>query len=322
MTTAQHRNRLPQLAGGTFLTDGGLETELVFHDGVDLPAFASFPLATEPGGRERLARYYEDYLETARRLDAGFVLEAPTWRANPDWGATVGFDRAALVAANHAAIDLLVGLRERMALARPVVISGCIGPRGDGYRVDTTMTAAEAEAYHAFQIGVLAETAADLVSAYTMTYVDEAVGIAAAAAFAGIPAVISFTVETDGRLASGLTLGEAIEATDDATGAYPAYYMVNCAHPLHLDDALQPDAAWATRIGGYRPNASARSHAELDEATELDEGDPADLAERVVGLRSAFPNLSVVGGCCGTDHRHVDAIARAWCGQPMLSAGR
>ena len=194
----------------------------------------------------------------------------------------------------------------------PIVISGCIGPQDDGYSPETKLSAAEAQDYHSTQIGTFADTSADMVSATTMTYAHEATGIARAAREAGLPAAISFTLETDGRLPSGQELGEAIEQVDAETDSSPAYYMINCAHPTHFEDALEGGAAWAQRIRGLRANASTKSHAELDEAEELDEGDPDDLGPRYAALRDRLPNLNVLGGCCGTDHRHVCAVRDAW----------
>ena len=191
-----------------------------------------------------------------------------------------------------------------------VVVSGCVGPRGDAYRVDHAMSAGEAEAYHGPQVETFAGTSVDLVSALTLAYANEAIGIVRAAGRSGLPVVISFTVETDGRLPSGQTLGEAIEQVDAETAGGAAYFMVNCAHPTHFAHVLEP-APWLERMRGVRANASKLSHAELDEAEELDAGDPAELASDYVELRSLLPNLNVVGGCCGTDHRHVDAICAA-----------
>ena len=174
------------------------------------------------------------------------------------------------------------------------------------------MSADEPTRYHSTQIETFADTAADMVSAITMTYADEAIGVASAAAAAGMPVAIHFTVETDGRLPSSESLGDAIAAVVNATDDAPAYFGINCAHPTHFEDALETIGEWRERLRSLRANASARSHAELDEATELDDGDPADLAARYAGLRALLPNLNVVGGCCGTDHRHVGAICDAW----------
>ena len=307
-----NRRRLPQLDGGVFVTDGGIETTLIFHQGLELPAFAAFPLLDDDEGTEQLRRYYAPYVKLARERSVGLVLESPTWRANPDWARELGYSLEHLDALNRKAIELMLELRAEYAGEQPIVISGCIGPQGDGYAPDSMLTPDEAEAYHSVQIRTFADTAADLVTAITMTYAEEGIGVARAAEAAGIPSVISFTVETDGRLPSGQALSGAIQQVDDATGGAPAYYMINCAHPTHFESVLEPSAAWAERIGGLRANASTKSHAELDEAEELDEGDPADLAERHAALRARLPRVSVIGGCCGTDHRHVGAICDAW----------
>lgn len=300
---------LPQLER-FFLTDAGLETDILFNKGIDLPLFSSVTLLTSDEGLDVLEAYYRDFLDLAWRKGTGLILESATWRASPDWAEPLGFSLAELDALNGAAIDLLTGLRAEYADV-PVVISGCLGPRGDGYDPGTVMRAEEAQAYHAHQAGVLAAAGAEMLAAITMTNVPEAVGVANAARALGLPVAISFTVETDGRLPTGDALGAAVAAVDAATGGYPAYYMINCAHPTHFDAVLDDGAAWTARIGGVRANASCLSHAELDVMTELDIGDPADLAARHRALLDRFPQIKVVGGCCGTDLRHVTAIAEA-----------
>ena len=304
-----YRDRLPQLDGDLFLTDSGLETVLIFLEGVELPLFAAFVLLDTDDGRERLRRYYRRHMAIAAEAGLGFVGESATWRANPDWAIQLGYDSAALDRLNRESIQLLAALREEFE--PPFVVSGCVGPRGDGYSPETLMTPDEAERYHAEQIATFASTEADMVTAITMTHTGEAIGVARAAAAAGLPVVISFTVETDGRLPSGETLAEAVAAVDAATDAGPAYYMVNCAHPSHFEDVLAVDEAWVQRIRGVRANASRRSHAELDEAEDLDDGDPDELGAEYARLRAAHPQLSVLGGCCGTDERHVAAICLA-----------
>ena len=296
-----------------FVTDGGLETELVFHDGIDLPCFAAFPLLADPNTRARLARYYNGYLDIARTHSAGFVMETPTWRANPDWAEQLGYSAARLDDANRAAIALAEEIRATGAAdGIPTVVSGCIGPRGDGYDSDSAMTAEEAEDYHRVQIGTFADTSADQVTAITMTNAAEAVGIVKAAAAAGIPSAISFTVETDGRLPTGQSLHDAVDQVDAMTDSAAAYFMVNCAHPTHFMPALAHEGAWRQRIVGLRANSSRRSHAELDDATELDEGDPRELGTLHAALQDRVPAVRVLGGCCGTDARHVAAIVSAW----------
>lgn len=301
---------LPQLTADLFLTDGGLETTLIFQDGVDLPDFAAFPLVDSASGRACLAHYYEPYLDLAQRLGVGILLDTPTWRANLDWGARLGYDPVRLAAVNRQAVELV----DALVAARPgvtAVTNGVIGPRGDGYAVGATMSPSEAAAYHGLQARAFAQAGAPMITATTMTYADEAAGIARAATAVGLPVVISFTVETDGRLPSGQHIGDAITAVDDATGGAPAYYMINCAHPTHVGPALDAGAPWLARVKALRANASRMSHAELDVATELDRGDVAELARLHVELRAALPDLRVVGGCCGTDHEHVGAIATA-----------
>jgi homocysteine S-methyltransferase len=315
----KYRNALPQLSGGEFLSDGGMETTLIFHEGHDLPHFASFTLLATPEGRAALARYYERYLEIARGRGVGFVLDTATWRANPDWAEKLGYGREALEAVNHDAVALLAGLRAAWETpATPCVIGGVIGPRGDGYRA-MAMEAAEAEDYHAPQIRSFASTEADMISAYTLTNVAEAIGIVRAAKAHGMPCAISFTLETDGRLVTGGTLRAAIEAVDAATDGHAAYFQVNCAHPVHLEDAFEP-GPWLERILGVKANASTKSHAELDESETLDAGDPADLGLRYRQLRRTLPRMRIMGGCCGTDHRHVQAICDAVLGEGSLAA--
>ena len=312
---SKYRNALPQLSGRIFLTDGGMETTLVFHDGVDLPCFASFDLMKDAVGEARVRAYYERYIALARKNHAGFVLESPTWRANLDWGAKLGYGREALADMNRRCVSLMAELRERHETrTSPMVISGNIGPRGDGYRVEAAMSASEAQDYHGFQVAVFRDSAADMVSAFTINYANEAIGIVRAARASGMPVVISFTTETDGRLPSGQKLPEAIAEVDAATAGAPVYYMVNCAHPAHFEEALRDGAPWVKRIGGIRANASMRSHAELDAAPDLDPGDPVDLGRRYRAMLKCMPHLAVLGGCCGTDHRHVEQIAFACLG--------
>jgi S-methylmethionine-dependent homocysteine/selenocysteine methylase len=304
------RTTLPHLsADRPFLADGGLETTLVFHDGIELPDFACFPLLDSSTGRAALTRYYTPYLDVAARLELGMVVDTPTWRANLDWGARLGYDPISLASVNRRAVDFVADLAKQRPSVT-TVISGVIGPRGDGYVIGETMTPSEAAAYHSLQARSFAEAGAHVVSAITMTYSDEAIGVARAANAVSLPSVISFTVETDGRLPSGETVAEAITRVDDATDASPAYYMVNCAHPTHFDGAIDPASSWGERIRGIRANASRLSHAELDESTELDRGDIDDLADRYQALSSQL-DLCVVGGCCGTDHEHIAAIATA-----------
>jgi homocysteine S-methyltransferase len=309
---ARHRHDLPQLGSSVVLTDSGLETDLIFNYGYELPLFAAFVLLDDQNGVAVLDRYYRAHAAIAAEASTGFLLEAPTWRASADWGERLGYTAEALDQLNRRAIDLLVDLRATLdEQVSPVIVSGCVGPRGDGYQPAELMAEDEARRYHSAQIATFADTEADVVTAMTITYPAEAIGIARAAVDAGIPVAISFTVETDGRLPDGTPLGEAVTTVDDATAAAPAYFMVNCAHPSHFEHVLEPGSGWTERIRALRANASRSSHAELDEAEELDDGDPHEFGIDYRRLRERLPGLTVLGGCCGTDHRHVREIAAA-----------
>jgi homocysteine S-methyltransferase len=302
---------LPHQTDTKFLLDGGCETTLIFHDKIDLPHFASFTLLETQEGTAVLRHYFQRYLELAQSRGLGIILETPTWRASADWGALLGYDADRLATANKRAVELMIEIRDAAQPADiPIIVSGCIGPRGDGYVAGAEMTAEEAEAYHRPQIEALKAAGVEMATALTMTYSKEAIGITRAAKAAGIPIVVSFTVETDGNLPTGQPLGDAIAETDRATGEAPIYYMVNCAHPDHFSGVLA--GTWLDRIGGVRANASRMSHAELDEAEVLDEGDPEEFGRLHNALVEILPNVHALGGCCGTDHRHVGAVAHAF----------
>jgi len=313
---------LPHQTSDIFLTDGGLETWMIFIEGIDLPEFASFDMLKDDEGLATLAKYYRHYVEIAHSHDVGFIFDAPTWRGNPDWAAKIGYDRAALDAANRKAIRFMQELRVEASVdfSKPMLVNGAIGPRDDGYKPESFMSADAAQAYHAEQISSFQAAGTDMVTGLTMTYVNEAVGITRAAQAAGVPVVISFTTETDGKLPDGTTLKAAIEATDAATDNGPVYYMINCAHPGHFDHVLEAGEKWVTRIKGLRANASPMSHAELDEAEELDDGDPEDFGSRYLGIHSKMPHINVIGGCCGTDHRHIGAVAHACISHAAIAA--
>jgi S-methylmethionine-dependent homocysteine/selenocysteine methylase len=308
---ARYRQNLPQLDGGLFLNDAGLETDLIFNHGLEIPEFAAHLLLDDKVGHDALSRYMEGFLVLANEADAGFILDAPTWRAQSYFADVLGQDAGQLRESNRRAVEFAVDLRDKFASnAQPIVINALIGPRGDAYAPEQDIAAVEAEAYHSEQLGWLAETEVDMVTAMTFAQSDEAVGVVLAASALGLPIVVSFTVETDGHLPTGQSLGDAIAAVDGSTGGAAAYFMVNCAHPDHFSEELV-GAAWTRRIRGVRCNASRMSHAELDECEVLDAGDPAELASDYRGLKSALPWLNVFGGCCGSDLRHVTAMARA-----------
>jgi len=308
---ANYRNALPQLGGDLFLTDAGVETDLIFNRGIEIREFAAHTLLSDPLGRAALKHYFEGFLGLAVQQKTGFVLDSVTWKAHRHWAKALGASIAELKEANEESIRFIADLRWEFASKdTPIVLNGVIGPRGDAYRPDAVITSAEAEDYYGEQLGWLAATDVDMVTGLTFNQSGEAVGLARAARTAGLPVVISFTVETYGALPTGQSLADAIAQVDDETNGYPAYFMINCAHPDHFGDALG-DQARTRRIRGIRANASRRSHAELDEASELDPGDPHELACQYATIASKMPWLNVFGGCCGSDLRHVTEIARA-----------
>ncbi len=295
------------MADWRYVTDGGLETDLIFHHGVDLPEFAAYPLVWTDEGRALLRRYYDGYADIAAAVGAGLRLEAPTWRANTDWGAALGHDQRTVVEANREAVGLLQGLAHEWRDRVPdIVVTGMVGPRGDGYRHSGAIDPDEAADYHQPQVRAFAETGVQQVCALTLTDAGEAIGVVRAADSFGLPAAIGFTVETDGRLPDGTTLRAAIERVDEA--APPSYFLVNCAHPSHVLPAVEDPGGWADRIHGLRCNASTASHAELDEAEQLDEGDLGVFVPAHRALEERLPALEIVGGCCGTDARHVASL--------------
>jgi len=305
------RDALPQLDGGLFITDGGIETSLIFNDGLELPDFAAFDLLRRPGGEPALRKYFSRLRPHRRALRGRPDPRERHVARERGLGPAPGYDPRDLDHMNRRAIALLEGIRDELKETSTVtVISGCVGPRGDGYQPARVMGVEEARGYHRAQIETFAATAADMVSAITMNYAQEALGIALAAQDAKMPVAISFTVETDGRLPTGQPLQEAIEQVDAATRSYPSYYMLNCAHPEHFEKVLQ--GPWTARIRGLRANASRKSHAELNDSTEVDIGSPPELGTQYAELRQhRLPRLNVMGGCCGTDHRHVESIAAA-----------
>ncbi|MEQ8658903.1 MAG: homocysteine S-methyltransferase family protein [Hyphomicrobiales bacterium] len=293
-----------------YLADGGLETFMIFDKGHDLPCFSAAVLLDTEAGRRDLTTYYETYVDIARASGRGFVMDAPTWRCGVAWAKPIGLSIDEILETNRRAVAFVSTIRDRHeSETLPIVLNGLVGPAGDAYAPGTSLSAEEAFDVHAPQIHALGKAGVDMISAMTLTHAEEASSIARAAKEIDAPVVIAFTLEIDGRLPSGQPLGEAIDEVDAVSGSAPLYYMINCAHPDHFRSVLNKDATWVTRIGGIRCNASRMSHAELDEAEELDDGDPAELGDLSMQLLSILPNVRVVGGCCGTDHRHIGCMA-------------
>ena len=308
---AKYRSALPQLSGDIFLTDAGVETDLIFNHGIEIREFASHTLLPEAEGRKALGDYFRGFLSLAEENGCGYILDSVTWKAHPHWAEDLGEGTEELQQANRDSIDFIAALRDEFSSStQPILLNGLIGPRGDAYAPEEQLAAQEAEQYHAQQLAWLAETEVDMVTAMTFTQADEAIGVVRAANAVGLPIVVSFTVETDGNLPTGQSLASAIEQVDRETENGAAYFMVNCAHPDHFAHVLG-DEPWARRIHGIRCNASRQSHAELDECETLDDGDPVELGEQYLEIKAKMPWLNIFGGCCGSDLRHVTQIARA-----------
>lgn len=303
---------LPHQGERIFITDGGIETTFIFLKNIDLPEFAAFDLLNSESGINGLRDYYQDYIEIARQNKLGLILDTPTWRASTGWGSKLGYTPAEIREYNLSSVSLMKNIRDRnISEDSPMIINGAIGPQDDGYNPTQILSADGAERYHIHQVEALADAGVDMISAVTMTYAEEAIGITRAAQSLGVPVAIAFTVETDGQLPDGMSLKDAIETVDAATHSGPAYYMINCAHSSHFVHVLKNDARWMDRIVGLRANASCMSHAELDEAVELDDGNPVEFGQSYAELNQLLRNLRVFGGCCGTDHRHISEVCKS-----------
>lgn len=304
-----HRGTFPNIGAELLLAYVGMETDLLFNRGVDLPGFASYPLLETEDGRALLEEYMWDMIALGKEKGIGVILESPTWVANRDRGSAIGYTPEQLMRLNQQAIALMAEVHANTGDV-PTVISANLGPREDAYAPDNQMSAEDAETYHSEQISALAETEVDVVSGYTLAYAAEAIGVVRSARCFNLPVVISFTLETNGKLPTGSTLKDAMSEVDAATNGYAAYFMINCAHPDHFN-AILDGGDWMQRLKGIVANASKCSHAELDEAKELDDGNPIELAEQLADIRQRFPQIKVLGSCCGTDMRHMAKIADA-----------
>eukprot|EP00756_Hemistasia_phaeocysticola_P020601 Hpha_TRINITY_DN15726_c2_g3::TRINITY_DN15726_c2_g3_i1::g.40246::m.40246 len=312
---------LPQVTetGEVFLTDSGIETVLLFERGIDLPEFAAFITLESEEHTKALKEYYQAHIDLCKRHGhKNLVLDSCTWRASQRWADKISKEKyppQRMAELNKQAVQVLHDLRTATSDLR-ILISGNVGPRDDAYAPATQMNPEEAEAYHTPQLQAFKDSAGvDQVSFITCTYPAEGVGVARAAEKLGLPVVISFTTETDGKLPNGDTLQKAVEEVDKATGGYPTYFMINCSYPTHfrsaLDDAQKGEKpVWLGRVRGVKANASAKSHAELDEATELDAGDKKELGSLMGQLRKTF-GFNVLGGCCGTNHGHIEEMLLA-----------
>lgn len=309
MTTA--RTLFPRRDGLLYLTEGGTETEIIYRHGHGLREFAMFELMDRPAALADLGDMYRRYLDAAARHGFGALMAGFDYRASPDWGKKLGYSRAGLEEVQHRCIAFLRDAAAPYRQELPdVAICGCVGPRGDAYALNRTITAEEAEDYHSVQIATLKDCGVDLVWAATINNVPEAVGISRAAARAGLPLNLSFTLTETHRLRSGPSLREAIARTDaEAGAARPDSYGVNCSHPVEFEPALEP-GDWLRRIRSLRPNAARMEKVALCKLGHIEEGDPEELGREMGALARRLPAVDIWGGCCGTWDRHLDRIAR------------
>jgi S-methylmethionine-dependent homocysteine/selenocysteine methylase len=299
-----------QREGQLFLTDGGIETEIMYKWGFELPHFAMYPLLDNPDAMSAVRAMYRRYLDVVAKHRLSALMGGLDYRASPDWGALLGYSPEALAEANLRSIAFLRELADEYADDIPqILIAGYVGPRGDAYQTNRTITAAEAEDYHAVQLATLKAADVDLAWALTFNNIPEAIGVARAAARIGVPLAISFTLDTTSRLSSGPSLARAVETVETETDGAPAFYSLNCSHPVEFEPALTP-GGWTERVRGFRPNASRMDKIALCKLGHLEEGDPVELGRLMGTLARRYPHMDVWGGCCGTGDVHLDQIAR------------
>ncbi|ESQ89595.1 DNA helicase RuvA [Asticcacaulis sp. AC460] len=300
-----------QRDGVLYLTEGGQETEIMYKFGHALPEFAMYPLLDNPKAMADLHGMYARFLDAAAKHGFSALVSGLDYRASPDWGEKLGYSRQALADALLQSIDFLRdAARPYQGQIPEILIGGMMGPRGDAYSLNRTMTAEESEDYHSFQLETLKSAQVDFCTAVTFNSVAEGLGVARAAARVGMPLSLSFTLDGNHRLKSGPSLKEAIETIDAEAGdARPDVYGINCSHPIEFEPALQP-GDWILRLRSLRPNASAKDKGELCQIGHLDDGNPVDLGETMGRLARTYPHMDIWGGCCGTWEAHLDEIAR------------
>ena len=301
----------PRLEGKFYLTEGGTETEVMYKWGFDLPEFAMFPLLDDPEADTVIRNMYRRYLDVAAEQGVGVLLNGHDYRASPDWGAKLGYSAEGLQQMQRRTIQFLDEMRAEYAdRVTDVYIAACIGPRGDAYGTGGEITADEAEDYHSVQLHNLDGTAADMAVAATFNNIPEAIGVIRAAKGAGMPIGVSLTLTPEGRLRSGPTLREAVETVDEVTAGAAAWFGTNCSHPLEFEPAIADAGPWLDRLRYIRPNAAKMDKIALCSLGHLEDGDPEELGEQMGDVVRRLPRADIIGGCCGTDERHLSEIAR------------
>jgi homocysteine S-methyltransferase len=301
----------PRLDGKFYLTEGGSETEIMYKWGFELPEFAMFPLLDNPEADAVIRDMYRRYLDVAAEQGTGLLLNGHDYRASPDWGAKLGYSAEGLRDMEQRTIQFLDEMRSEYAdRVSDVYIAACIGPRGDAYGTGGDISENEAEDYHSVQLSNLQGTAADMAVAATFNNIPEAIGVIRAANAAGIPIGVSLTLTPEGRLRSGPSLREAVERVEEATEGGAAWFGTNCSHPLEFEPALADAGPWLERLRYVRPNAARMEKIALCSLGHLEDGDPVELGEQMAEVARMLPRTDIIGGCCGTDERHLAEIAR------------
>jgi homocysteine S-methyltransferase len=311
-------NRFRELlaSGGPLVLEGAV-VELLRRDPAAPPlhptlANALHPLSVE--GQRALVALWNGYLDAILPTGLPALLLTPTWRASRERGGGAGFEFDRL---NGEGARLLGDLRrEREGGAAPILVGGLLGCAGDAYRPEEGLGEEDSFRYHLPQATALAEAGVDFLLASTLPALPEAIGLARAMASTGLPAVVGFVFRPSGTLLDGTPVEEAIERIDGRcgrSGEAPAGYLATCTHPDTLGEALSGNGVGPRtrgRLLGIQGNGSRLSPEELDGREAVDSTEPTDFAGAMLDLRRRF-GLRIFGGCCGTDERHIDALARA-----------
>ena len=301
----------PRLENKIYLTEGGTETEILYKWGYELPEFAMFPLLDNAEADQCIRGIYRRYFDVAEAFETGLVILGHDYRASPDWARKLGYSLDGLAEMQHRTIDFLADMRsEYKGRVSDVYISGCIGPRGDAYGTGAEISESEAEDYHSVQLSTLRETDADMAIAATFNNIPEAIGVVRAAKNIGVPLGVSLTLTTESRLRSGPTLKQAVETIDEQTDGAAAWFGTNCSHPLEFEPAISETGVWTERLRYIRPNASRMEKIALCKLGHLEDGNPIELGQQMGDVAQRFPKMDILGGCCGTDERHLGEIAK------------
>ncbi|MBW2409401.1 MAG: homocysteine S-methyltransferase family protein [Deltaproteobacteria bacterium] len=291
------------------LTEGAVIERLRRDPAVELdPYIANAGLIYDQAGKQAMTRIYRQYIDIASRYRLPMIVSAPTWRASSERINKSAYSGRETMVKDCA--DFINRIRQDVSQSADCIyIAGLIACRGDSYEPREALTADKAEAYHRLQAQELAHAGVDFILAATLPAVSEALGIAAALSQCAIPYSLSFVIRSDGRVLDGTPLQAAIEKIDAAVNPGPLFYQINCVHPAIFRKAIEQSEPGFDRLLGLQANTSEKSPEELDGLGYLDTSEPEEFAESMLALHTHF-GLKIIGGCCGTDHRHIEEIAK------------